>query len=56
MGRDSWRLQERIYLEELALSSEGKILLGRAEEAFAEEVSNSKKDTQWWKDATNWFA
>ena len=57
MGRDSWRLQERVYLEELALSVDGKELLARAEEALAEEsLSNAKKDKKWWKDATNWFA
>ena len=56
MGRDSWRLQERVYLEELASSVDGKELLARAEAALAEESSGTAKDKKWWKDATNWFA
>ena len=42
MGRIKWRIQEWLYLEELATSALGKELLGR-------------NDHNWWKDAVRWF-
>ncbi|KAI1785020.1 hypothetical protein LXA43DRAFT_1100757 [Ganoderma leucocontextum] len=42
MGRIKWRVQEWLYLEELAQSEDGKALLER-------DVHN------WWKDAVRWF-
>ncbi|KAI1785590.1 hypothetical protein LXA43DRAFT_1100058 [Ganoderma leucocontextum] len=47
MGRMKWRLQEWLYFEELAQSTDGKDLLARGD--------TDQPTPNWWKDAVRWF-